>query len=194
MKKFDFFLIISIIMIQDFFSPGNIYSAQATSPDIQMQPNPDRGIPSALVKKLFQHYKNLQFDEAESYLTGNMAKYINNIKRYLLEANLSDAEKIKNRFKSLSEIRIYNEFITDNYARVDSLWVYRSPPDSPFYFKAKDMAFLLVKINGKWYIKSSKFRGEHILHNTERILKIRRQVERERENQSRNNTRTQNRR
>ena len=138
----------------------------------------DKGKPSALVRKLFSDYKSLRFSSASGYTTGSMAKLINKMKIYILEAPIGSLDKFKAKFRSLDHLRIYNEFIYKNKAIVNSLWVYNAPVGVNYIYKIRDMAFLLEKKSGKWYIRDSKFKGEHIIHDRKKVERIWRKARR----------------
>jgi hypothetical protein len=138
----------------------------------------EKGKPSSMVKKLFSDYRYLRFSSAAGYTTGSMAKLINKMKIYLLEAPIGRLEQFKAKFRSLEQLRIYNEFIYQNKAIVNSLWVYNAPAGVNYLYKIRDMAFLLEKKSGKWYIRDSKFKGEHIIHDRAKVERIWREARR----------------
>jgi hypothetical protein len=150
--------------------------------------HPEQGKPSDLVKQLFNDYRLLRFDNADSYTIGSISKWINDIKRFLLEAPINKLEEFKSQFRLLSDLRIYDEYIKGNIAFVSSLWVYKAPPDSNYLYKIRDNIYLLEKINNRWFIKNVKFNGEHILHDKSKARQIEeqaRQADQRRGNRSR---------
>jgi hypothetical protein len=105
-----------------------------------------------------------------------MLKWINDIKRFLLEAPPKKIEAFKIKYRSLERIRIYGEYISSKYAFVYSLWIYKAPQDAMFFYKIHDNIHLLEKINGKWLIRSVRFNGEYTLYNKQKVQEIEREA------------------
>ncbi len=130
------------------------------------------GKPSRMVKKLYLDLRFHRFSNVAGYSIGTMANWINQINRFLLEAPKKKIITFKASFSRLYEIRIYDEYIKGKYAFVQSLWVYKSPPNTMYKYKVRDQIHLLEKKKGKWYLRNYKFQGEHIIHDIEKVRRI----------------------
>lgn len=182
--KFIAILIINV----SFFASSILFSANRTqnaSSRIKIIKNhPDKGKPSKLIRRLFNDYRRLKFGNTDSYVIGAMAKIVNGIKRFMLECSPSQLDKMRSKFTRLYENRIYNEVFLKKYpkkilyAKVDTLWIYKAPANSNYFYKVRDMSFLLTKKSGKWFIKNIRFQGEHVLYDIKKVRRIQRMAER----------------
>ena len=130
------------------------------------------GIPSKMVRKLFLDLKYNRFSNVSLYSTGTIAKWINDINKFLLEAPGKKIRLFKLNFSRLYDIRIYDEYIKGKYAFVQSLWISKSPPNTTYKYKIRDQIHLLEKKNGRWYLRNYKFQGEHYIHDIDKVRRI----------------------
>ncbi|HOJ49475.1 MAG TPA: hypothetical protein PKW55_01540 [Spirochaetota bacterium] len=135
----------------------------------------DKGIPSSIVANLLNIYKTGNFKLGLEITTGKEKKAIQDI------ISLKDKNygKLPENFQvfinRIDDLRIIDEVIKDNYAMVEVLWVLKIPDKddtSRYTLKANQVAYLLEKINGKWYIKSSKMIKEHVFYNYKEFQEI----------------------
>jgi len=135
----------------------------------------DKGIPSKIVSQLLTIYKTGNFKSALEITTGKEKKAIEDIIS-LKDRNFGKLpENMQVFINRIDDLRIIDEVIKDNYSIVEVLWVLKIPDKddvSKYTLKANQIAYLLEKINGKWYIKSSRMIKEHVFYNYKEVQEI----------------------
>lgn len=124
------------------------------------------GTPSGTVYQLLSIYKTMDFKRALDFTIGNEKEDLIR----LLEAMDKNYGKPPAHYmkflSSIDDLRIIDETIKDQYARVDVLWILKTKDSlEKEIIKAREVAYLLENRDKKWYIRSSRFINEHVFFN-----------------------------
>lgn len=179
MKRFLSFILLAFLFLSGIVKQTPASAANAV----------EISAPRQVIQKYFHLLQRADFDSAESFCTGAMLKWINDIKRFLLEAPPAKIESFKAKYRLLKSIRFYHELIQGKYAFIYSLWIYNAPPQSMFFYKIHDNIYLLEKINENWLIKNVRFNGEHVLYDKEKARQIEQEAIRQENLRNRRRTR-----
>lgn len=124
--------------------------------------------PSIVVAQLYRIYKSNDFRTGRFISVGKEKKIFEKIIK-MRNSNFGRPPKQLALFIArIENLKIINEEIKGNIARVDAIWVLKirdSKNRYKYQYKVNEVAYLLQKIRNKWFLRSSRFLNQHILYN-----------------------------
>lgn len=131
--------------------------------------------PSAVMQQLYKIYKNGNYKDALQLTTGKEKKNVEKIMQVMANNGGRLPAKFENFVASVDDLKIIDENIQGNIARVNVLWIQKvaekGSPDN-VQVKVSEVAYLFNKVKDKWMVKSSRFLNQQVFYDYDSIQSI----------------------